>query len=507
MRIARTVSLITFVFSMALTAALAPLPASAAPALAPQQQDNSQNAPQYPAQDYPQQPQDNSQLGNPPQDNSQPPDFSQNPPANYQNFSPDQLDNLLSPIALYPDPLLAQVFVAATFPDQVEEAARFVRANGTNGIDDQNWDVSVRAVAHYPTVVEMLADKIDWTTSLGQAYVNQSTDVAAAVQRLRHEAKRVGNLESNQQQEVLENDNYIAINPYQPQYLYVPVYDPAIIYFHRPYWGPGITFGVGFPIGGWLNLGFHWGFGGFGGVYYTGWNAGGWGRGCWNCGWIGRSRGFVNFHNNVYINNRFSNININRTVVNRTVNVNNLNRYNNIHRNVNYNNVQANNARANRANGRNFAGNNGVRPAQNTGARPNNFAGNNRPGGNANLDRNISNNSRANEFRGRENNSVNNRAATTQQNRGFQQSARPATQVSRPPSQASRPAQQTAAPHAFGHSEGNFNARQSSQRGQASRQQTSRPAPQARQAAPRQSSHPAPQHSAPSHSGGGERHK
>ena len=487
MRLALGTSL---VFTMALTLAASSLPAAAMPA---PQQDNSQNAPQYPNQDNaPQQQQpDNSQQGNPPpQDNSQPPDFSQQPSGNYQAFSPDQLDNLLSPIALYPDPLLAQVFVAATFPDQVEEAARYVRANGTNGIDEQNWDVSVRAVAHYPTVVEMMADKIDWTTSLGQAYVNQSADVSAAVQRLRHEARNVGNLQSNQQQEVLENDNYIAINPYQPQYLYVPTYDPAIIYFRRPYWGPAITFGFGFPIGGWLNLGFHWGFGGFGGVYYTGWSPFGWGRGCWNCGWIGRSRGFVNFRNNVYINNRYSNINVNRSVINRNVNVNNLNRYNNVHRNVNYNNVQANNVRANR----NFSGQNSngaFRGAQNNNAR--NFAANNnRPPGNANLDRNINNNnSRANEFRGRDNNAnnntSNNRPANTQQNRGFQQTSRPSNQ------QASRPAQQNAAPHAFGHSEGNFNARQSSQRGQSSRQQAARPAAQ-------------PKQSSPSHGGGGGSH-
>jgi len=474
--------------ALILSLAFTPLLASAAAAAA-QQPDTSQNAPQYPVQDSPQDqqgnpPPDNSQAP-PPQDNSQAPNVGQQGTAGYQAFTPDQLDNLLSPIALYPDPLLAQVFVAATFPDQVEEAARYVRANGTNGIDEQNWDVSVRSVAHYPTVVEMMADKIDWTTSLGQAYVNQSTDVSAAVQRLRHEARKVGNLQSTQQQEVLENDNYIAINPYSPQYLYVPVYDPAIIYFHRPYWGPAISFGVGFPIGGWLNLGFHWGWGGgFGGVYYTGWNPIGWGHGCWNCGWIGRSRGYVNFHNNVYVNNRYTNININRTVVNRSVNVNNLNRYNSIHRNVNYNNVQANNARVNR----NFAGANNARNVQNNGQNnaARNFAGNNnRPPGNANLDRNINNNSRTNEFRGRENNSVNNRPANTPQNRGVQQ--------------ASRPAQQNTAPHAFGHSEGNFNSKQTSQRGQASRQQASRPPAQGKQAA----SHSSPQHSSSSHGGGG----
>jgi len=134
----------------------------------------------------------------------------------YENFSPDQLDNLLSPVALYPDPLLAQLFVAATFPDQIEEAARYVRANGPNGVDDQYWDVSVRAIAHYPTVIGMMADKIDWTTSLGQAYVNQSTDVASSVQHLRHLARTAGNLQSSEQQEVLEHDSYIAISPYQP---------------------------------------------------------------------------------------------------------------------------------------------------------------------------------------------------------------------------------------------------------------------------------------------------
>jgi hypothetical protein len=474
--------------SLVLSAALLASAAVQAAPLPFQDPDNSQNAPQYPSQDG------SPPQGNP-QDNSQQPQDSGQPQANagYQAFSPDQIENLVAPIALYPDPLLAQVFVAATFPDQVEEAARYVRGNGTNGVDEQNWDVSVRAVAHYPTVVEMMADKIDWTTSLGQAYVNQSTDVSTAVQRLRHEARKVGNLQSSQQQEVLEDGDYIAINPYQPQYLYVPVYDPAIIYFRRPYWGPGITFGVGYPIGGWLNLGFHWGFwgGGFGGVYYTGWNPGGWGRGCWNCGWIGRSRGFVNFHNNVYVNNRYNNINVNRTVINRSVNVNNLNRYNSVHGNVNYNNVQANNARFSRAN-------NGGRPNNNVAAaRPNNFAGNNnRPNTNANLNRNINNNSRANDFRGRDNAVTNNRPAAPQ--------SRPQPQAR--PQQQARPVQQNSAPHAFGRSEGNFNANQSSQRGQSSRQQAQRPAPQVRQAS-RPAPHAAPaQHSAPK-GGGGERHK
>jgi len=104
-------------------------------------------------------------------------------------FTSEQLDNLLAPIALYPDPLLAQVLLAATFPDQLGEAAGFVRSNSdVNAIDTQAWEVSIKSVAHYPSVLNMLADQLDWATALGQAYVNQPEDVMDAVQRLRAQA-------------------------------------------------------------------------------------------------------------------------------------------------------------------------------------------------------------------------------------------------------------------------------------------------------------------------------
>jgi hypothetical protein len=467
----------------------------------------------------------------------------------YENYSPEQLDNLLSPIALYPDPLLAQLFVAATFPDQVEEAARYVRGNGTNGVDDQDWDVSVRAIAHYPTVVQMMANKIDWTTSLGQAYVNQSTDVASSVQHLRHLARDTGNLQSSQQQEIIEHDNYLAISPYQPEYIYVPVYDPAIIYYQRPHWGPAITFGAGFPIGAWLNLDFRWGYGGgWGGVYYTGWRQEGWGGGCWNCGWIGRSRGRVNYNNSVYVNNRYNNINVNRNVLNRNVNANNLNRYNSVHRNVNYNNVQANNNRANRMNngnnGRNgnASGNYGNNGRQNNapgnsgnngsnGRYGNSPSGNNRTGTNNKIiDRNIDrSNPQIDQYRGRDNNVRNDRPpggqpqpmpgpAQRTDNRPNQQpqQSRPQyqqTQQSRPlyqQPQQNRPQYQQPqggrggqsqmtqpAPHSYNPREGNFDPRASSQRGQASRQQA--PAQQRSAPPPRAQSR---QDAAPRGSGG-----
>jgi hypothetical protein len=424
----------------------------------------------------------------------------------YEAFSPEQLDNLLSPIALYPDPLLAQLFVAATFPDQVEEAARYVRANGQNGLDDQNWDVSVRAIAHYPTVVEMMGDKIDWTTSVGQAYVNQSSDVASSVQRLRHMARGAGNLQSSDQQEVLEHDNYIAISPYQPQYIYVPAYDPAVVYYRRPYWGPPLTFGVGFPIGSWLNLDFRWGYGGgWGGVYYTGWRQGGWGRDCWNCAWIDRSRGRINIANNVYINNRYDNINVNRSVINRVVNPSNLNRYNSIHRNVNYNNVQANNTRANRVINGN-AGRLSNPVANGSGARPN-TSPNTRPGvSNKIIDRNIvRNNPQIDQYRGRDTTPPKARPPAVQQRPATAPAPRPANRPSAPQPQARRPVPQPQirqapqpqvrpAPHALSPKEGNFSPRISSQRGQASRQQApqARPVPQ-----PKAQPKPAPQPKTP----------
>jgi hypothetical protein len=425
--------------------------------------------------------------------------------APYENFSPDQLDNLLSPVALYPDPLLAQVFVAATFPDQVEEAARYVREYGQNGIDDQDWDVSVKAVAHYPTVIGMMADKIDWTTSLGQAYVNQSSDVGASVQHLRHLARDAGNLDSSSQQEVLEHDNYIAISPYQPEYIYVPVYDPAIIYYRRPYYGPAITFGVGFPIGAWLNLDFRWGYGGgWGGVYYTGWRREGWGGGCWNCGWIGRSRGRITVVNNVYINNRYERVNVNRTVINRSVNVNNINRYNYVHRDVRYNNVQNNNARFNRN------GPGGGNASGNYGRQGNQPGRDYRPGeNNKMIDRNIDRgNPRIDQYRGRDNNARNDRPP----NPGTQNRQNPGAnganndmrvQPRNSQQNQARPSSQIVnnGPHTFNRNESNFDPRMTSQRGQASREQASRPQPAARPAAqPRAENRPAPH-------GGGERRK
>ena len=244
---------------------------------------------------------------------------------NFVEYSPQQLDNLLAPIALYPDPLLAQVLPAATFPDQIDEAARYVRAFGQNGIDVQSWDVSVKAVAHYPTVLYMMADKIDWTSALGQAYVNQSTEVMSSVQRLRAMARSQGNLVSGPQIEVIEDAGFIQIWPGDPRYIYVPVYDPAIVYFRQPFWGVAVGFSIGFFIGSWLNYDCDW----HGRrIFYTGWRGG---------GWIARSRPHIRI-TNVYVDNRFEHVNVNRRIVDRHVNFDNVNRNNNVHRDVNFDN-------------------------------------------------------------------------------------------------------------------------------------------------------------------------
>jgi hypothetical protein len=219
-------------------------------------------------------------------------------------LSPEQLDDLLAPIALYPDPLLAQVLVASTFPDEIDEAARFLRAGADpDDIDSQSWELSVKAVAHYPTALYAMADKLDWTTALGQAYATQTSEVMASVQRLRAEAGAEGNLVTTPQQEVDESGAHIEVVPADPQYIYVPVYDPAIVFVAHGGFFPGERF----PIGAWLNYDCDWG---ALRVYYHGWRNSG--------GWAGRSRPYVNT-TSVYVNENLRRVVTNSAVLNRRV--------------------------------------------------------------------------------------------------------------------------------------------------------------------------------------------
>jgi len=184
-----------------------------------------------------------------------------------------QLDQLLGPVALYPDPLLSLIFPAATYPQDIVAAEQWLTAtpNPTQAdIDAQNWDGSVKGLAHYPTVLSMMNAQINWTQTLGAAYINQPKDVLASVQRLRAQAQAVKNLQTTPQEQVVSDQGAIYIEPADPNMMYVPTYDPNLVY-DDPY---QITFSDGYPIGLWLDNDFDWGDGYIedGGGWYHGWH-------------------------------------------------------------------------------------------------------------------------------------------------------------------------------------------------------------------------------------------
>lgn len=244
-----------------------------------------------------------------------------------QLYTVEELDNLLAPVALYPDPILAQLLIAATYPEQLELAARYVATYGTEGIDEQGWDVSVKSVAHYSPVLNMLVERPNWATALGRAYALQPGDVMASVQSLRRMARAQGNLVSTSEQRVEVERDAIRIVPAQPRVIYVPVYEPEVIYYRpvnyvslrTPYW----SFGMGYPIGGWLAYDLDWS---TQVVYYHGWN--GFGR---RHTWYHDSRPYI-VVNAVYLSPRRSVIVINRNIVHRRVAYDGFDRYNYVHR-------------------------------------------------------------------------------------------------------------------------------------------------------------------------------
>ena len=202
-----------------------------------------------------------------------------------------ELDNLLAPIALYPDPLLAQVLPASTYPSEIMEAATWLRGGvDPSLIDAQSWDENVMAIAHYPDILYLLADNPDWTADLGDAFLGQPEDVTTSIQRLRWRAHDLGNLVSNSEQSVIIDGDYIEIIPAQPQYIYVPQYDSSAIYVEGWTQGtsPFMTYGVGLAIGGWLSMDFDWG---RHHVIYHGWN---------RRGWVNNAKPFIHIPN-VYV--------------------------------------------------------------------------------------------------------------------------------------------------------------------------------------------------------------
>jgi hypothetical protein len=198
------------------------------------------------------------------------PVFAQAPPP---TFPPDRLDQLVSRIALYPDPLLAQILAGATYPDQIPDAAHWADEHHyltgqalADAIqsDQLPWDPSVQALLPFPSVLDMMASDMGWTTDLGNAFLAQQQDVMDAVQRERRKARDFGYLRTNGQI-IVGGGPYITIEPVDPAFVVVPAYDPAIVFFApRPGFvvGGAIHFGFGVTIGGFFRP-WGWGFGRF----------------------------------------------------------------------------------------------------------------------------------------------------------------------------------------------------------------------------------------------------
>jgi hypothetical protein len=245
---------------------------------------------------------------------------AEQPPAN-SFFTREELEKLLAPIALYPDPLLAQLLPASAYPVQIVQAHRWLEKNQAlvanndySGIDNQDWDPAVKALARFPEVIKKMSDDLDWTTDLGDAEVNQPQDVAEVIQALRAKAQAAGTLKTTDQQTVETVEalappeagapqgatapqaeaSYIAIQPTDPSTVYVPTYDPVAVY--QPYTGiaPLLGFGAGIAVGAlWNNNYWNWR---TGAIYPPTWAG--------YPGWRGNvNTGNVNVGNNVNIGN------------------------------------------------------------------------------------------------------------------------------------------------------------------------------------------------------------
>ena len=214
-----------------------------------------------------------------------PPDENAAPPQQWNELSPDQLNQLVAPIALYPDSLVAQILGASTYPTQVVEADRFVQSQAGAPPDEiagmannMNWDPSVKALCAFPSVLANMDKNLDWTTQLGNAYYNQPQDVMSSVQAMRQQAYSRGDLRSSQQLNVEYEPNQIIIEPANPAVVYVPYYDPWVMYGFHPWY----RWYAPSPPPGWV-IGAHFGFGV--GVAVGSWGGWGWGWGHWGFAW------------------------------------------------------------------------------------------------------------------------------------------------------------------------------------------------------------------------------
>lgn len=304
----------------------------------------------------------------------------QAPATTYATPTADQLSQLVAPIALFPDNLLAQVLAASTYPDQVTAAHQWLQQNSSlkgaelmQTVDQQPWDASVKGLTQFPDVLQQMASNLSWTSSLGDAYFNIPQSVMNAVQVMRQRAYDAGNLKSGPQQNITVEKNApasqsappapapassgqpqvtvvqsppqtIVIQPAQPEVVYVPTYNPTAVYGAPVPPPPGystgemvatslLSFGVGIAVG----------------AAISGGGCCGWGYNSWGCGW---NNSTVVYNRNTYVStsNTFVNRNnyYNRNVNNANINNANLNNVN--RNNVNANNVNRNNLNTNNVN-------------------------------------------------------------------------------------------------------------------------------------------------------------
>lgn len=240
---------------------------------------------------------------------SAPPSATVAPPAEAPKIPNDQLDSLVAPIALYPDPLLSQTLVASTYPLEIIQLQQWLGKNKSlkgkalsDAVMKETWDPSIQAMASFPDVVKLLAENIKWTDDLGNAFLAQQSDVMDAVQRMRAKADEKGALKTSKEQKVekktVDNKNVIVIEQADPEVVYVPSYNPSVVYgaspyypyppmYYPPYGGALLGFSAGIILGGAIN--------------------GGWG---WGCGWgngdvnINNNNNYINHNNRQNINNR-----------------------------------------------------------------------------------------------------------------------------------------------------------------------------------------------------------
>jgi hypothetical protein len=217
-------------------------------------------------------------------------------------FKQEELDQVLAPIALYPDSLVSQILMASTYPLEIVQADRFAQQNKTlkgealtKALEAQSWDPSVKSLVNFPQVLTMMSEKLDWTQKLGDVFLAQQKDVMDTIQSLRAKAQTAGNLKTTKEQTIIVEQKIIRIEPVSPQVIYVPAYNPTVVY--GPWWYPAYPPYYYYPPGYVATSAFWFGAGVAAGAA--------WGYAWGNANWSGGNVK-VNYNQNININNNIN---------------------------------------------------------------------------------------------------------------------------------------------------------------------------------------------------------